>query len=279
MGQGTFLRKMLVRPTFLLCGFPGGAHVPAPGSHTNPLGCFQRSSEQCLLGAFSLLRWRGSPVPSSVEPASPFLTSAGAQCEWERHAARGPERGVSSRRPNTWPMAPAHFPQPCASGNCLPPPLRLPPHTHTLTPSLQATSPFKPLHPQVGLTSTFLQQWWESLVQTNVLSDLCSREQVPLIMRTWKKEGPFCLSATARIPHPGPSVRSQRLILQGLQSNLVFVLWGCFHFKGFTSESRESFLEPSGVSMVTGLSGPEGSQHSLHFATSSSFLPPPHLFQ
>lgn len=105
-----------------------------------------------------------------------------------------------------------------------------------------------------------------------MFSDLCSQEQVSLIMRTWKKEGPFCLNATARIPHPGPSVRSQRLILQGLQSNFVFVLWCCFHFKGFASESRESFLEPSGVSMVTSWSGPEGSQHSLHFATSSSFL-------
>lgn len=53
-------------------------------------------------------------------------------------------------------------------------------------------------------------------------------------------------------------IRSQSLLLQGLQTKFVFVLWYCFHFKGFISESRESFLEPSGVSMVTGLSGPGG---------------------
>lgn len=69
------------------------------------------------------------------------------------------------------------------------------------------------------------------------------------------------------------SVRSQRPLLQGLQTKFAFVLRCCFHFKGSISKLRESFLEPSGVSMVTGLSGPEeGSQHSLHSPTSSSFL-------
>ena len=85
----------------------------------------------------------------------------------------------------------------------------------------------------------------------------------PTILRTQKKQRASCQQRCSPNSAFWASVRSQRLLLQGLQTKLAFVLRCCFHFKVSTSESRESFLEPSGVSMVTGLSGPrEASIHS-----------------
>lgn len=94
--------------------------------------------------------------------------------------------------------------------------------------------------------------------------DLCSGEPVSLRSEFFSAAPPPSSAHTPASESEAPS--------SGAADPVPPCAWGCFHFKGVLS-LRESLLAPSGVSMVTGLSGPreEASIHST-FQTNSSFL-------